>query len=334
MDEHPTVEEEMMRAVRLDAKGGPDDLLWTSVPEPVAGKGQIRVRLAAAGVNFIDIYQRGGLYPVEFPFIPGLEGSGVVDQVGEGVTRWAIGDRVAWFAATGSYAEFVVVDAEKAVAVPPGLELEAAAACMLQGITAEYLVRDTYHLDAGQSCLVHAGAGGVGRLLIQMAAHIGARVFATAGTPEKQQIARDLGAEVVGGYHDFVDTIEKVAGSRPVDVAYDGVGRATFEGDLRVVRRFGTIVLFGQSSGSVAPLDLQELNRNGSLFVTRPSIFHYAAAREDLERYTTAVFEAVQEGWLDVFVGGRYPMNEASSAHKALEARTTTGKLLLVPPTA
>ncbi|MFZ0493514.1 MAG: quinone oxidoreductase [Acidimicrobiia bacterium] len=321
-----------MRAVRLDAKGGPDDLRWATVSEPVAGEGQIRVKLAAAGVNFIDIYQRSGLYPVDFPFIPGLEGSGVVDQVGKGVTRWAVGDRVAWFSAPGSYAEFAVVDAENAVTVPSDVDLEIAAASMLQGITAEYLVRDAHCLQAGQTCLVHAGAGGVGRLLIQMAVHAGARVFATAGTMEKQQIARDLGAEIVSGYDDFVDVVQEVVGSRPVDVVYDGVGQATFAGDLRVMRRFGTIVLFGQSSGPVAPLDLQDLSRNGSLFVTRPTIFHYAAAREDLERYTADVFEAIREGWLDVLVGGRYPMDEAGDAHRALEARETTGKLLLVPP--
>jgi len=323
-----------MRAVRLDAKGGPDDLRWTSVPEPVAGEGQIRVELAAAGVNFIDIYQRSGLYPVEFPFIPGLEGAGIVDQVGEGVSRWAVGDRVAWFSAPGSYAEFALVDSESAVAVPPDVDLEIAAAVMLQGITAAYLVSDAYPLSESDTCLVHAGAGGVGRLLIQMGVHAGARVFATAGTAEKQQSARELGAEVVSGYEDFVDVIQEAAGSRPVDVAYDGVGVVTFTRDLRVMRRFGTIVLFGQSSGPVAPLDLQELNRNGSLFVTRPTIFHYAAAREDLERYTAGLFEAIQKGWLDVFVGGRYGMDEAGEAHRALEARTTTGKLLLVPPAA
>ena len=313
-----------MRAVRIDAEGGPDDLRWASVPEPATGEGQIRVKLAAAGVNFIDVYQRNGLYPVEFPFIPGLEGAGIVDEVGGGVTRWEVGDRVAWFSAPGSYAELAVV-------VPPEVDLEIAAAAMLQGITAAFLVRSTYPLGRDQTCLIHAGAGGVGRLLIQMAVHAGARVFATAGTPEKQQIARDLGADIACGYDEFVDVIEEAAGPRPVDVAYDGVGADTFANDLRVMRRFGMVVLFGQSSGRVPPLDLQDLNRNGSLFVTRPTIFHYAAAREDLERYARFVFDGIEEGWLDVFVGGRYPMDEAGEAHRALEARETTGKLLLVP---
>ena len=323
-----------MRAVRIDVEGGPDDLRWASVPEPAAGEGQIRVRLAAAGVNFIDVYQRNGLYPVEFPFIPGLEGAGIVDQVGQGVIRWAVGDRVAWFSAPGSYAEMAVVDAEKAVAVPPEVDLEIAAAAMLQGITATFLTSSTFAVSEGQTCLVHAGAGGVGRLLIQIAVHAGARVFATAGTAEKQLIARDLGATIACGYGDFVEEIEKVAGSRPVDVTYDGVGADTFANDLRVMRPFGMVVLFGQSSGPVPPFDIQDLNRNGSLFVTRPSIFAYAATREDLERYAAAVFEAIQAGWLDVFVSGRYPMDEAGGAHRALEARETKGKLLLVPPRA
>ncbi len=324
----------MMRAVRLESTGGPDVLQWMEVPDPVPGEGQVRVRLAAAGVNFIDVYHRSGLYPVEFPFIPGLEGAGIVDQVGAGVTRWAIGDRVAWFSAPGSYAGLVVVDADKAVAVPPHVDLEIAAAAMLQGITAAYLVSDTYPLAAGNTCLVHAGAGGVGRLLIQMAIHAKARVFATAGTAEKQQIAEGLGAEIASGYEEFVDAIERVAGPRPVDVAYDGVGVATFANDLRVMRRFGTVVLFGQSSGPVPPVDLQDLNRNGSLFVTRPTIFHYAADRGDLERYANFVFDGIQAGWLDVFVGGRYPIDAAGEAHRALEARETTGKLLLIPPEA
>jgi len=321
-----------MRAVRLAETGGPDALSWATIPDPVPGEGQVRVRLAAAGVNFIDIYHRMGLYPVELPFTPGLEGAGVVDQVGEGVVRWSPGDRVAWFSAPGSYAEYVVVDEEKAVAVPQGVDLETAAAAMLQGITAAYLVRDTYPLGVGDTCLVHAGAGGVGRLLIQMAVHVGARAFSTAGTAEKRQIARDLGAELACGYDEFVDEIEAVAGPRPVDVAYDGVGVSTFADDLRVLRRFGMVVLFGQSSGPVPPVNLQDLNRNGSLFVTRPTIFHYAAAREDLERYASWVFEGVESGWLDVAVGGRYGMDEAGVAHRALEARETTGKLLLMPP--
>jgi len=325
-------EEDMMRAVRLESTGGPEALSWVSVSDVQPGEGQVRVRLAAAGVNFIDIYHRMGLYPVEFPFLPGLEGAGVVDVVGEGVTRWSVGDRVAWFSAAGSYAEYVLVDADKAVSVPQDVDLETAAAAMLQGVTAAYLVWDTYPVSAGDTCLVHAGAGGVGRLLIQMAVHLGARVFATAGTAEKQQIAQNLGAELVCGYEEFVDEIEAVAGPRPVDVAYDGVGVVTFANDLRVMRRFGMVVLFGQSSGPVPPVDLQDLNKNGSLFVTRPNIFDYTAVRGDVERYASWVFEGIESGWLDVVVGARYGLDEAGEAQRALGARETTGKVLLVPP--
>ncbi len=323
-----------MHGVRIPAAGEAEDLVWVEMPDPAPGEGQIRVRIAAAGVNFIDVYQRSGVYPVTYPFTLGLEGAGVVDQVGPGVGRWKVGDRVAWFNAPASYAELVIVEADKAVLVPDGIDLDTAAAVMLQGVTAEYLVRDLFRLGPDHTCLIHAAAGGVGRLLVQLAVDAGAKVFATAGTTEKQEMARSLGAEGVAGYADFVEVIQEVAGPRPIDVVYDGVGRVTFPDDLRVMRRFGTIALFGQASGAVPPVDLQELNRNGSLFVTRPSIFHYAAARHDLERYSRELFEMIQAGRLNVLVGGRYGMDETGEAHRVLEARESVGKLILTPPEA
>lgn len=323
-----------MHAVRITSPGGPERLVWTEVPNPTPEKGQVKVRVEAAGVNFVDVYQRNGLYPVDLPFTLGLEGAGVIDAVGEGVEHWRIGDRVAWFSAPGSYADEVIMDADDPVVVPKDVDLVTAAAVMLQGLTAHCLVRDVYPLEHGETCLVHAGAGGVGRLLIQMAVHAGARVFATAGTPEKRQMARDLGADLACEYEAFVEEIERSAGQRPIDVAYDGVGRTTFANDLLLMRRFGMVVLFGQSSGPVPPFDLQDLNRNGSLFVTRPTVFHYAATREDLERRARDVFGAIEDGWLDVLVGRTWSMPDAAEAHRALEARDTIGKVLLIPPRA
>lgn len=320
-----------MHAVRISEHGGPEVLEWGDAPEPVPGEGQVRVTVAAAGINYIDTYHRRGLYQVDLPFTLGLEGAGFVDALGPGVKRWEVGDRVAWSSAPGSYAEQALVLEDRAVAVPDGVDLETAAAAMLQGMTAQYLVRDTYPLQSGETCLVHAGAGGVGRLLIQMAVHNGARVFATAGTKDKQRIAMSVGAETACGYGGFVEAIEEVAGPRPLDVVYDGVGRDTFLRDLALLRPRGMVVLFGQSSGPVEPVDLQVLNSNGSLYVTRPSLFHYIATREDLERRASEVFHGIRDGWLDVTIGERFAMSEAASAHRALEGRRTTGKVLLIP---
>jgi NADPH2:quinone reductase len=321
-----------MHAVRINEYGGPDALRWESVPDPVPGEGQVRVRVAAAGVNYIDSYHRRGAYPVDLPFVPGLEGAGVVDAIGDRVDCLRVGDRVAWVSAPGSYAELVLVEADQVVVVPQPIDLETAGGVLLQGMTAHYLVHDTFPLRHGDTCLVHAGAGGVGHLLIQMAVHTGARVFATAGTPEKRKVVSRLGADFTCGYEDFVGEIEREAGARPLDVIFDGVGRDTYVRGLRLIRSRGMAVLFGQSSGPVPPFDLQELNRNGSLFTTRPSIFHHVATSEDLHRRAADVFSAIDKGWLRVAIGTRYEMPDASAAHAALENRRTIGKVILVPP--
>ncbi|NOY55319.1 MAG: quinone oxidoreductase [Actinobacteria bacterium] len=320
-----------MHAIRLATHGGPEVLSWDEVPDLHPGEGQIRVQVAAAGVNYIDTYHRRGLYPVDLPLVLGLEGAGVVDAVGGGVRRWKVGDRVAWTSARGSYAEQTLVAADQAVAVPEGVDLEIAAATMLQGMTAHYLVHDTYPLRQGELCLVHAGAGGVGRLLIQMAVQAGARVFATAGTSEKRRIAESLGAEVACDYSEFVQVVEETAGRRPLHVIYDGVGRTTFLDGLALMRIRGMVVLFGQSSGPVEPFDLQELSRNGSLYVTRPSLFHHIASPDELEHRAGEVFRGILDGWLNVAIGQRFAMSDAAAAHLALEGRRTTGKVLLIP---
>lgn len=321
-----------MHAIRITETGEPSVMRWIQTDRPAPGAGEVLVRVAAAGVNFIDTYHRTGLYPMELPFTPGLEGAGEVIATGDDA-GFVAGDRVAWSNALGSYAEAVIVRSDSAVRVPDGVELDVAAAAMLQGMTAHYLANDTFPLQPGHRCLVHAGAGGVGLLLIQMAKQAGAEVFTTVSTADKAELAAGAGADHVIRYdeEDFGATVERLAGDRPLDVVYDGVGQATFDRDLELLRSRGMLVLFGQSSGVVPPFDLGRLARNGSLYVTRPTLFDYIAARDDLERRAGAVLGAIAAGDLSVRIGHRWRLAEAAEAHRALESRATTGKVLLVP---
>ncbi|HMK10635.1 MAG TPA: quinone oxidoreductase [Acidimicrobiales bacterium] len=322
-----------MHAVQFTTTGGPEVLAWVEVDEPVPGPTDLVVRLAAAGLNFIDTYHRSGLYQVPLPFTPGSEGAGTVVAVGERCARFRVGDRVAWGSGGGSYAELVRVPEAVAVAVPDGVDLEKAAAVMLQGMTAHYLVRDTFPLASGQRCLIHAGAGGTGLLLIQMAHHIGAEVFTTVGSPDKAELARAAGADHTILYRDvdFGEAIEQLVGPKAIDVVYDGVGKAVFERSLEVLRVRGMMVTFGNASGPPDPIAPLRLSQLGSLFLTRPVLFHYISNRADLERRAGDVFAAMADGWLDVRIGERVPLRSAAEAHRLLEGRSTTGKVLLVP---
>jgi len=284
-------------------------------------------------VNFIEIYQRTGLYPVQLPWTPGGEGAGEVEAVGSGVEKLRLGDRVASVQMLGSYAEQTLVSEERAVVVPDGLDLEAAAAALLQGMTAHYLVYSTFPLRQGQSCLVQAAAGGVGLLLTQLAKRCGARVFGTVGTDEKARLAREAGADQVIVYtrEDFVAIVREATGGRGVDVVYDSVGQATFDKSLECLAPLGMLALFGQSSGVVAPVNPSVLAQKGSLFLTRPTLFHYVAERARLEWRANEILGLVKDGSLKLRIGRRYPLAEASEAHRALAARETSGKVLLLP---
>jgi len=322
-----------MKAVVMDTTGGPDVLRLTEIPEPEPGPGQISVDVAAAGVNFIDTYHRTGLYPIELPFVPGLEGAGTVRARGEGVDDFRPGDRVAWTRVAGSYAEVVVGEAGSFVPVPDAVPLDVAAASMLQGLTAQYLSASTYPLSDGDRCLVHAASGGVGHLLVQMAAARGAEVFATVGSAEKEDLARRAGAAHVIRYDqvDFGDAIEGIAGPRPLDVVYDGVGKPVFHRSLELLRRRGMMVTFGNAGGPVDPVSPLELMRQGSLYLTRPTLFDYVAGPAELRLRSAELFDAIGAGRLDVHIGARLPLAEAATAHRMLEGRATTGKVLLVP---
>jgi NADPH2:quinone reductase len=327
------IEEEPMRAVQVARTGGPEVLDVVDLPDPVPGEGCVLVEVAAAGVNFIDTYQRSGLYPVTLPFVPGAEGAGVVVAAGPGVDAPAVGDRVAWCDVPGSYAQRVVVPASRAVPVPAGLGLDVAAALMLQGLTAHYLVNSTHPLAAGERCLVHAGAGGVGLLLIQLAARTGAEVFTTVGSAAKAELARAAGARHVIAYRDedLVTAVERLAGPRPFDVVYDGVGRDTFAAGLALLRPRGLMVSFGNASGPVDPIPPLLLAQNGSLYLTRPTLGSYIATTSELRERCTELFALVVAGELDVRIGQRFTLGDAAAAHRALEGRGTTGKLLLIP---
>ncbi len=322
-----------MNHVVIRRTGGPEVLEWeASEPEPLQ-PGHLRVRLAAAGLNFIDTYHRTGLYPVELPFVPGLEGSGTVESVGTGVDGFHAGDRVVWSRAGGSYAEIVDVPAAAAVAVEDGVDLEAAAAVMLQGMTAQYLAADTYPLRPGDRCLIHAGAGGVGLLLTQIAKMHGAEVFTTVGTDEKATVSRAAGADHVINYNeaDFAEEITDIAGPTPLHVVYDGVGKSVFWPSLDLLRPRGMMVTFGNASGPVDPVSPLDLMRRGSLFLTRPTLFTYTATREELVARAGQVLGWVGSGQLDVRIGLTVPLRSASDAHRLLESRATTGKVLLIP---
>ncbi len=327
-----------MRAINATRPGGPEVLSVVDTPDPQPGEGEVLVDVAASGVNFIDTYRRSGVYPMDFPHVPGSEGAGTVSAVGEGVTDLAVGDRVAWAEAPGSYAERVVLAAERALPVPDTLDLETAAALPLQGMTAHYLLASTFPVRAGHTVLVTAAAGGVGLLLTQLATARGARVIGTVGSPEKESLARRAGAAEVIRYAEMDDistelpqAVRDLTGGAGVDVVYDGVGKATFDASLASIRPRGMLVLFGGASGQVPPFDLQRLNAAGSLFVTRPTLAHYTADREELTWRAGEIFGAAASGSLEVRVGARFSLDEAAQAHRALEGRETTGKVILVP---
>lgn len=320
-----------MKAIVIRQTGGPEVMAVTEVPMPEPKPGEVLVRVRGSGVNFIDIYLREGRYKADLPFINGQEGAGVVAEVGRGVTEFKPGDPVAWSSVLGGYAEYAVVPAEALVKVPKDLDLRVAAAVMLQGMTAHYLAHSTYKLNVGDTALVHAAAGGVGLLLTQMAAQAGTRVIATVSTAEKEKLAREAGATHVIRYteEDFEAETRRLTGGQGVDVVYDSVGKTTFEKSLRCLRRRGTLVLYGGSSGAVPPFDLVELSKLGSLFVTRPRLHDYVATRDELMWRAGEVLDAVQGGRLKVRMEHSYPLAEAAQAHRDLEARKTTGKLLL-----
>lgn len=322
-----------MKAIVVEEVGGPEVLGFADSAAPVAEAGQIVVDVAAAGVNYIDTYHRSGLYPMPLPFTPGNEGAGVVGSVGADVDGFAVGDHVAWTGVAGSYSQQVAVPADRAVAVPAGVDLETAAATMLQGMTAHFLATSTFPLEPGHRCLIHAGAGGVGLLLIQIAKKRGAEVFTTVGTPAKAELAAGAGADHVIAYRDvdFGDEVEKIAGPRPLDVIYDGVGADTFDRGLSVLSPRGMMVTFGNASGPVEPVLPLKLMQGGSLFLTRPTLGNYIATREDLEARAGDLFDWIGDGSLDVRIGERIPLAEARRAHELLEGRSTTGKVLLVP---
>ncbi len=322
-----------MKAVRVHAPGGLDALRYEDLPDPTPGPGQALVRIEAAGVNFIDIYQRSGLYKVELPYTLGVEAAGVVKAVGPDVTGVRPGDRVAYTGPAGAYAEFAVVPAERLVLLPDGVSTREGAAVILQGMTAHYLATTTFPLRPGHTCLVHAAAGGVGLLLCQIAKRLGARVIGTVSTEAKAALARKAGADDVIRYteQDFEAEVKRITGGAGVHVVYDSVGRTTFDKSLNCLVRRGMLVLYGQSSGPVPPFDPQVLNQKGSLFLTRPSLYHYVATREELLARAGEVFGWVADGSLQVRIERAYPLAQAAEAHRALAARETTGKLLLIP---
>ncbi|MFC8599165.1 quinone oxidoreductase family protein [Isoptericola sp. NPDC057191] len=327
-----------MHAVMARAAGGPEVLEYVEQPDPSPGPGELLVRVAAAGVNFIDTYRRGGVYPMDYPHVVGVEGAGTVEALGDGVENFVVGDRVAWNEAPGSYAELAVVPATNAVAVPTGLDLVPAAALPLQGMTAHYLVASTFEVGPGHDVLLTAGAGGVGLLATQLATARGGRVITTVSSPEKAALSSAAGAAHTVDYAAMDDiatelpaVVRDLTDDRGVHVVYDGVGRATFDASLASLRPRGTLVLFGGASGQVPPFDPQRLNSGGSLYLTRPTLAHYTLTRAELEWRASEVLGAAASGDLDVRVGATFALADAEQAHRALEGRATTGKVLLVP---
>jgi NADPH2:quinone reductase len=328
-----------MRAIEVSEAGGPEQLKVVEVPEPEIAAGQVLVAPAAIGLNFIETYQRSGVYAVELPFRPGGEGAGEVVAVGEGVTGLAVGDQVAWTTSvTGSYAERVLLEASSALPIPEGLDVRSAAALPLQGLTVSMLVAGAFHVKAGHDVLLTAGAGGVGLLLTQVAAHLGARVITTVSTAEKERLSRAAGAADVIRYDRFEDmtaelpeAVRALTAGAGVHVVYDGVGKSTFDGSLASLRTRGTLVLFGGASGPVPPFDPQRLNRAGSLFLTRPTMMHYIADPHERAQRWAQVSSWVTDGVVELSVGATFPLTEAEQAHRALEGRQTTGKVLLLP---
>jgi NADPH2:quinone reductase len=322
-----------MKAIQVKQVGGPDAMEVVELPVPQPKANEAVVKLAAAGVNFIDVYVREGRYKAPLPLVPGQEGAGVVTALGSNVKLVKLGDRVAWASILGAYAEYAAVPADRLVVIPNGVTDEQAAAAMLQGMTAHYLSHDTYPLKRGESALIHAAAGGVGLLLVQMAHNIGARVIATVSTEEKAKLARAAGADEVILYTqtDFETETKRLTGGKGVDVVYDSVGKTTFDKGLNILRPRGMMVLFGGSSGAVPPFDPMILNQKGSLFLTRPTLGHYTSTREELVERAGAVFGMIAAGKLKLRIEHTYLLAEAPRAHRDLEGRKTTGKLLLIP---
>jgi NADPH2:quinone reductase len=322
-----------MKVIQVKQPGGPEAMELMDLPVPQPKANEAVVKLSASGVNFIDAYFREGRYKAVPPFVLGQEGAGVVNAVGPDVTTVKNGDRVAWTGVMGSYAEYAAVPADRLVPIPDGVTDQQAAAAMLQGMTAHYLSHDTYPLKRGETALVHAAAGGVGLLLVQMAHHIGARVIATVSTDEKAKFAREAGADEVILYtqSDFETETKRLTGGKGLDVVYDSVGKTTFEKGLNVLRPRGMMVLFGGSSGAVPPFDLIVLSQKGSLYLTRPTLVNYIATREELMARSGAVFSMIAAGKLKLRIAHTYPLAEAQQAHRDLEGRRTTGKLLLIP---
>lgn len=322
-----------MNAIQVSQPGGPEALTLVDLPIPEPKPGEALVQIKAAGVNFIDVYYREGRYPAPLPFVVGQEAAGIVTAVGSQVTGLKVGERVAYTGVLGGYAEYAAVAADRLVRIPEQFDFNQAAAAMLQGMTAHYLSHSTYPIKRGETALIHAAAGGVGLLLVQMAKELGARVIGTAGSAEKAQLAKDAGAAAVIIYtqQDFETETLRLTEGKGVHVVYDGVGKDTFEKDLNILRPRGYLVLFGGASGAVPPFDLLELTRHGSLFVTRPSLHHYIVTREELEQRSSEVMQMIIAGDLKLRIHKTYPLAAAAAAHRDLEGRKTTGKVLLIP---
>jgi NADPH:quinone reductase len=323
-----------VRAIQVTETGGPDVLRLTELPDPEPGEGQLLVKVAAVGVNYIDTYHRSGAYPMSLPFIPGSEGSGTVVAVGPDVDNIAVGDQVAWALGSGSYAELAVVAAEEAVPVPDEVNIEIAGGCLLQGMTAHYLVVSVHAVQPGETVLVHAAAGGMGLLLTQLATARGGRVIGTVSTAAKEQLAREAGAAEIIRYTEVDDTageIRRLTGGKGVAAVYDGVGASTFDASLASLRPRGMLALYGAASGPVPPVDPQRLNSAGSVFLTRPKLADYVQTPEELQWRAGEVFGGILAGSLQIIIGGQYPLADAAQAHRDLEGRRTTGKLLLLP---
>ena len=322
-----------MKAVRIHAFGGPEVMQYEEVPTPTPGAGQVLVKLAASGLNFIDVYQRTGLYPNDLPYGLGLEGSGTVAAVGAGVSGLREGDPVAYTGVPGSYAEYVLAPADRLVRMPDGLDVKVGAAAMLQGMTAHYLAYTTYPLKAGDTCLIHAAAGGVGLILVQMAKQCGARVIGTVSTEEKAALAREAGADEMILYtqQDFETEVKRLTDGKGVQVIYDSVAKDTFDKGLNCLAPLGYMVLYGQSSGPIPPFDPAILNAKGSLFLTRPSLFHYIADRASLEKRAGDVLGWIASGALKLRMEHTFALSDVAQAHRSLEGRKTTGKVLLIP---
>jgi NADPH:quinone reductase len=322
-----------VRAIQVTETGGPDVLKFAQLPDPEPGVGQLLVKVAAAGVNYIDTYHRSGAYPMPLPFVPGSEGAGTVTAVGPDTGDIAVGDRVAWAAAPGSYTEVAVVPADQAVLVPAGMDNDIAAGCLLQGMTAHYLAVSVHAVQPGETVLVHAAAGGVGLLLTQLATARGARVIGTVSTAAKEKLAREAGAAEIVRYTEIDDVaaeVRRLTGGDGVAAVYDGVGASTFDASLASLRPRGMLALYGAASGPVPPVDPQRLNSAGSVFLTRPKLADYVATRDELRWRAGEVFDAISAGSLRITIGGRYPLADAAQAHQDLQGRHTTGKLLLM----